>query len=426
VRVRGRPRHWIAAGVVVIAVCAATIVAIGSGGDRRQLSVLDIDPYPARTAVTSCARPLVGKPGVVAFRALILTQVGGGDDGLAVCKRIANTSGDYSDHADGRAWDWHVHARRAADRALVDRVLDWLLRTDERGHRNAMARRIGIRYIIWNHKIYRVRDDDARWVPYTSTADPHDTHVHFSFSVAGAQLRTSWWTQRGPLVWSLPTGSDLPTVFGQGALRPVVGDWDGDGRDTAGVYDVRDRRFTLREAATVDGSDLRTPPIGPFGAMPLAGDWDGVGGDELGFYDPLTRRFSFLSTLNTQVRPPRVFGTAGDLPLVGDWNGDGIDDIGTYTPATKSFTLLLPDGSVRTEGFGEADDTPVTGDWNGDGIDDIGTYRSSRHTFFRALLAADDGSRAMRPINFGTARHFPVIGDWDGNGADEHGIVTPT
>jgi hypothetical protein len=429
VRVPGRRRDWIAAGVVVTAMCAVAFVSITHGGTQRTMSIVDIDPYPARTDVTSCARPLVGKPGVMAFRALVLTQVGGGDDGVAVCKRIANDSGAYSDHADGRAWDWHVHASRSADRAKVNRVLDWLLRTDERGNRNAMARRIGITYIIWNRQYYRVRDDDARWTPYTGTGDPHDTHVHFSFSVAGALGRTSWWTQRGPLVWSLATGSDLPLVFGEGTVRPVAGDWDGDGRDSPGVYDVSTRTFTLREATPLVSlgapavPEMTTKPIGAFGAIPLAGDWDGLGGDEIGVYDPLTRRFSFVSPAGTQVRPARVFGAAGDLPLVGDWNGDGVDDIGTYTPATQTYSLALPDGSVRTEGFGAIRDTPVIGDWNGDGTDDIGAFRSSRHTFLRAVLGAD-GSRALNPVNVGSGRHLPVIGDWDGDGRDDEGIVT--
>ncbi len=185
-RVRGRPRYWIVAGAV-LALYAVALVALFGRLDRISvLTMVNIDSYPARTKVTGCADPLVGKAGVQDFRTLILSQMGGGDDGLAVCKKIANGSGSFSDHADGRAWDWHVKASNASDRAKVNRVLNWLLRTDELGNRNAMARRIGITYIIWNHQIYRVSSDTSQWSPYTSTSDPHDTHVHFSFSVAGA------------------------------------------------------------------------------------------------------------------------------------------------------------------------------------------------------------------------------------------------
>jgi len=389
----------------------------------KALTKFDIDSYPMRTTVTGCANPLVDKPGVADFRALLLSQVGGGDDGLAVCKKIANESGAFSDHADGRAWDWQVNASSATDRAMVDQVLNWLLRTDERGHRNAMARRTGITYIIWNHMIYRVRGDDARWTPYTSTGDPHDSHVHFSFSMAGAARQTSWWSERGPLVWMRSAEPDIPLISGPGALRPVAGDWDGDGRDTVGVHNPANRRFLVRGEVTTGDPYAMTPPVGPFGAIPFAGDWDGEGGDEVGVYEPLARRFSFYSILGAPARPSQVFGLAGDLPIVGDWDGDGVDDIGTYTPESKTFSRLLPDGSVRAKVFGSLNDTPVVGDWNGDAVDDVGVFRSSKNTFLLDAPSAD-GGQAIRSVTFGTARHLPVIGDWDGNGTDDEGIVT--
>lgn len=421
-RFPGRPRSWIGAGVA-IALCAVALVGLGRADATKALASVDIDHYPRTTKVTACADPLVGKPGVVDFRTLILSQVGGRDDGLVVCKRIANASGAYSDHADGRAWDWHVKASSATDRAMVDRVLNWLLRTDERGHRNAMARRIGITYIIWNHRYYRVGGDNARWVPYTSTGDPHNTHVHFSFSVAGATRQTSWWSERGPLVWLRHNDLPTPLTLGTGPLRPLAGDWDGDGRDTVGAYNTADRTFSIWDG-TSGQPTATTPPVGPFGAIPFAGDWDGAGGDEFGVYEPLARQFTFYSMAGTQARPPQVFGAVGDLPIVGDWDGDGLDDIGAYAPGSQTFSRLLPDGSVRTEIFGNANDTPVVGDWNGDGLDDIGAFRPSKHTFHLAARSAAGGSKAIRSVRYGTTRHLPVAGDWDGNGTDNEGIVS--
>jgi hypothetical protein len=405
--------YWLAAGVLLAAGLAALGAAVPAK-PVRALSVAGFDLYPAWTDVTRCAEPLAGKPGVKEFRDMILSQVGGGDDGLAVCKQIANDSGAYSDHADGRAWDWHVEADNPADRAIVARVFDWLLRADEQGHRNAMARRIGLVYIIWNHQYYRVGSDNAHWVPYTSTGDPHDTHVHFSFSVAGANRQTSWWTQRGPLAMTLPGHQRV--VFGSAGnvQSPVAGDWDGDGRDTIGTYNPASRQFSLSGLA--DG----TPPVGPFGAIPVVGDWDGTGHDGVGAYDPMTHQFSFASALGTEVRPPQTFGEPGDLPIIGDWNGDRTDDVGTYSPAHRTFKRLLPDGSVRTEVFGNANDIPVIGDWDGNGTDEIGVYRPSSHTF---VLATRDGPVLSRVTGAGS-RQQPVVGDFDGNGTDEVATVT--
>jgi hypothetical protein len=419
---------WIALGVVCLLLSGFMFGLSGLHGPMVAITAVDIDAYPTRTPITACADPLMDRPGVAAFRAMILSQVGGSDGGLSVCKEIANGSGTLSDHADGRAWDWLMNVSRPTDRAMVDQVLDWLLRTDERGHRNAIARRIGITYIIWNHLYYRVGSDDARWVPYTSTSDPHDTHVHFSFSVAGAAQQTSWWTERGPLGWLLRTASATPFDLGEGAVRPLAGDWDGDGRDTTGAYDATSGQFTLWHTLATWASATTTPAIGPFGAIPFAGDWDGSGHDEIGVYEPLARRFSFFVRSGAEARPAQVFGVAGDLPIIGDWNGDGIDDVGSYTPASRIFCLLLPDGSVRTRVFGAVNDTPIVGDWNGDDVDDIGVFRSSTNTFWFAGESVAEstagGSQADESVKYAGTRHLPVIGDWDGDGTDTEGVVT--
>ena len=161
-RIRRRLMRWIAT-VAVGAVAAAGFNIDLGVSSLRIADNTGIDAYPAWTSPTRCAKPLVSKPGVADFRALILSQVGGADDGLEACKLIANRSGSLSDHADGRAWDWRMNARNSTDRATVEKVFDWLLRTDQQGNRNAMARRLGITYIIWNHRYYRVNDDDAAW-----------------------------------------------------------------------------------------------------------------------------------------------------------------------------------------------------------------------------------------------------------------------
>jgi hypothetical protein len=414
-RPRRRPGRWLTLVVAIVTLGAYAAVSSQEPHPEARFALVDIDAYPRLTGISACANPLVPKPGVAAFRSMILSQVGGTDDGLAVCKEIANGTGTLSDHADGRAWDWHAVAARPADAARVAQVLDWLLRTDERGQRNAMARRIGITYIIWNHLYYRVGSDGARWVPYTGTADPHDTHVHFSFSVAGAAQQTSWWTERGPLTWQVSDGSRF--ALGDGPVLPLAGDWNGDGHDTVGAYNVASRQFTLWQANWAGAPATTTPPIGPFGAIPFVGDWDGDGHDDVGVYEPLARRFSFFFTSGAEARPAQVFGSDGDLPIIGDWNGDGIDDIGTYTPSSRTFTLLPPDGLTTTRVFGTAEDTPIAGDWNGDGVDEIGVFRSSTNTFYFAHQPT------VTSITYPPYRQLPVVGDWNGAGADSGGVV---
>ncbi len=102
----------------------------------------------------------------------------------------------------------------AADRAVADDFLAWLLATDRYGHPFAMARRLGIMYMIHNRRIWSAYRWMDGWRPYTG-ASPHTDHVHFSFSWAGANRATTWWTAPGappapPPPAPMPTGDFAP------------------------------------------------------------------------------------------------------------------------------------------------------------------------------------------------------------------------
>src|SRR4051794_16783542 len=115
------------------------------------------------------------------------------------------TDGDRSEHYDGRAIDWMVNVRSAPQFAAAKAALGWLLATDRAGNRAAMARRLGVMYLIFNNRMWG--SWDGQWHDYngcskrTSRADDnacHRTHVHISLSWDGAMGRTSYWTKRVP------------------------------------------------------------------------------------------------------------------------------------------------------------------------------------------------------------------------------------
>lgn len=106
-------------------------------------------------------------------------------------------------------FDWGVNARSAADRTRVAKVMRWLLTTDRFGNRYAMARRLGIQYMIWNRKIWGSYAADSGWRRYRG-ASLHTDHVHFSFTWAGARARMSFWTGKVGNVGTAPTPT-LPT-----------------------------------------------------------------------------------------------------------------------------------------------------------------------------------------------------------------------
>jgi hypothetical protein len=115
-------------------------------------------------------------------------------------------SGGASEHKDGRAIDWSMDASRKKHRREVGRFLEKLFAEDADGHRHALARRMGIMYVIWNDRIYASYDEFARR-DYKSSSCPrvkscsatlrHRDHVHISLSRRGGRGATSWYAAHG-------------------------------------------------------------------------------------------------------------------------------------------------------------------------------------------------------------------------------------
>ena len=161
-------------------------------------------PYQGQTACDPVARP-----GLVTLRSLVLEAYP--DTADAGMTRACSVGG-ASEHKEGRAWDWRVSSTNPAQVADVEDLFGWLLATDEHGNSAAMARRLGIMYVIWNGQVWKSYQAAKGWQPYAG-ANPHTDHVHFSLSWAGALQRTSYWTGTvsgvvaSPLVTSPPAAT---------------------------------------------------------------------------------------------------------------------------------------------------------------------------------------------------------------------------
>jgi hypothetical protein len=158
-----------------------------------------------------------------------------------------------------------------------------------------------------------------------------------------------------------------PFHYGLAGDDPVMGDWNGDGTSTPGVY--RDGTWYQRDANS--------------------------GGPSRSFH----------------------FGLAGDRPVAGDWNGDGKDTVGVFRNGTWYLRDANASGPSRSFRFGLASDQPVVGDWNGDGRDTVGVFRNG--TWYQRDANASGPSRSFR---FGLSGDQAVAGDWDGNTSDTPGV----
>lgn len=208
--------------------------------------------------------------------------------------------------------------------------------------------------------------------------------------------------------------------FGQAGDLALAGDWNGDGISDVGVF--RNGQFLLRQPTVITLFGGQTTIIiatitvnfGAAGDLPVVGDWNGDGRDTPGVYRPSTSTF-FLTNSTTSTPPVDIsfpLGTAGDLPVAGDWNGDGITTVGLYRPSNNTFFLTNSFATVVDISFplGAPGDLPLAGDWNGDGIDTLGLFRPSTGTFF---LANTFATVVDVTFNFGQSGDQPVAGVWN-------------
>ena len=122
----------------------------------------------------------------------------------------------------------------------------------------------------------------------------------------------------------MPTPPSGTGPVGAGWI-PIAGDWNGNGRDTVGLYNPTHSSFYLKN--TNGGgcaSDTFSYGVAGAGWMPIAGDWNGNGKDTVGLYDP-TRSIFFLRNSSDTGSTNLGFGYgaagAGWLPIAGNWSG---------------------------------------------------------------------------------------------------------
>ena len=204
---------------------------------------------------------------------------------------------------------------------------------------------------------------------------------------------------------------DITVQFGAPGDYPVVGDWDGNGTDTIGVY--RNGVFYLSNSNTTGHVDL-TFAFGKAGDQPIAGDWNGDGIDTIGVYRNSKITFLLRNT-NSAGAADATFklGIIGDVGIAGDWNADGKDTTGVFRPSNGALYLK----NANTTGYadivityGVKNDKPVTGDWNSDGTTTIGIYRNAQ--FY--LRNTNTKGYADFHVLFGAVGDMPLAGNWDG------------
>ena len=169
--------------------------------------LMPLEPYAGYQPQTRCMRK--AKPGVLMLADWLVARGGGYG---AIFRACAGSS--TSEHKESRAFDWVLDATSATDQALAAALLDELLAPDDTGQPAALARRMGIMYVIWDDTMYASYDAFVAKRYLSSgcrnrrTCSPtlrHRDHLHISLTRQGAKGLTSWYAAQPPLVVAPPT-----------------------------------------------------------------------------------------------------------------------------------------------------------------------------------------------------------------------------
>jgi serine-aspartate repeat-containing protein C/D/E len=299
-----------------------------------------------------------------------------------------------------------------------------------------------------------------------------------STRISGLAFRPALWIEKTEWqsdrlrdgVWLVHGASDAAphALFGLPGAIPVVGDFNGDGRDEVGVFYKGEWFLDLNGNGQWDAEDLWAK-LGEEQDRPVSGDWDGDGKDDIGIFGPKwpgdpvhleheaglpdqdNQRIGKVRAKNVPPNPEEAtdgerllrltahgkeradlidhvfqFGGSNDVPIAGDWNGDGIRSVGVFRDGKWHFDMdgdgRWSDGDKTAE-FGQKGDIPVVGDFNGDGIEEIAIFRAGK------WIIDTNGNRQIDPsdrtLDFGQAGDKPIAGDFDGDGIDEPAIFRP-
>lgn len=191
-------------------------------------------------------------------------------------------------------------------------------------------------------------------------------------------------------VWSVWDQVEWPVdknefYYGNPGDLPFMGDWDGDGIETPGLYRQLDGFVYVRDTNTQGIADLEFF-FGNPDDVPLVGDFDGDGRDSVSIWRTSEGRVYIINELGADGEGLGAADYFFDLdstsfiPFVGDFNGDGTDTIGYYDPANSTVSLRNTNSAGEpdvTFSYGDTGDRIIVGDWDGDGDDTVGAYRPS-------------------------------------------------
>ena len=144
--------------------------------------------------------------------------------------------------------------------------------------------------------------------------------------------------------------------YGLATDAPIIGDWDADGQDDIGVFrGISGNGVFILDSngnGYWDGSDA-ADYFGYDVDTPIIGDWNGDGRDNIGVVQAIGGYGIFILDSNGSDSwdgedVGYCYGLATDTPLVGDWDGAGVAFTDPDLSAAVHHALAVPVGKQLT------------------------------------------------------------------------------
>ena len=211
---------------------------------------------------------------------------------------------------------------------------------------------------------------------------------------------------------------DIWIRLGKKDDQPVVGDWDGDGKDDIGVFG---RKWPGDDRAVALGAGLPDPENRQRVIAKNVPPTPDRAPDE-----PRLLKHGLHGEPRTDLIDHVFrFGGDKDIAISGDFNGDGISSIGTFNNGRWQLDV---DGDGKfTEGideerwFGEPGDLPLVGDFDGDGVADLAILRGDKVIVDSNGNGRIDATDQVFQMN--SAEGIVIVGDFDGDGRDQPSLL---
>ena len=251
------------------------------------------------------------------------------------------------------------------------------------------------------------------------------------------------------------SGTWVPSMaFGTDSTKYLVGDFNGDRLMDLGYLEFGDNSVHVNISTGAgywgpnSGRWIAPGQLGNANGRYLVGDFNGDGLDDLGFFDLTYNTFtvsistgiSFSGSGSGMWIGPNNWGHANGVHLIGDYNGDGISDLGFFENGNNTFNVNISTGSsfggagtgTWASGFGHSGGKFYAAQFDGSGGDDLSFFEPGDNSFHVALQNLGSAGflpsrRWGSPNTFGGGHpdnYYPA--DYNGDGMADLGYFDPS